>query len=422
MDTEPSSEYHSEMVKTINADMRAKNAAGLELIDLSAESLIATAMEQAGIDHFRDESFLPDFKILMTALENEAQLNPFGRLLAQTSNLESLKNRLWADACFEAHPEILERKIVAPIFIIGPHRSGTTRLHRMMATDKQLRPLWTWEGNNPAPRIGQPDMGREARYQEVKQAFLAMQDMYPVAFLGHPMDADWAEEDMLLLNHSFCSFPVLGNFCISNYYKEHFRTADRTNGYKYMADLMRLIAWSHDDPEDKRWIQKNPQHMLDLPQLLETFPDAKLIFTHRDPLKTVASIISLMWLFARQHTDQPCRGIMRDVWQDFAHLAARRCMDAREKIPASQQIDVYYEDVNKDWEGVMKRIYDFAGIDFSADTQQEMADWLHHSETENRHGGHRYALEDFGSSTKEIDDLMMFVREKYNLGYEISKK
>ena len=94
------------------------------------------------------------------------------------------------------------------------HRSGTTRLQRMMAADPQLTYLKTWEGFNPGPQIQRPDHGKDARRDEVRKALGMIPRMYPGAFNGHPMDADWAEEEMLLLNHSFASFSLLGAYCI----------------------------------------------------------------------------------------------------------------------------------------------------------------------------------------------------------------
>lgn len=417
MDTKPSTYYHPLPNKLINRTVRALNFVGLAKIDLSEDALIAEARRRTGLEKFGNESFLPGLRVLLQSLETEAQLNPIGRLYARESIIGTLANRLWANACFDAYPEILRRKIVAPIIIIGPHRSGTTRMQRMMATDVRLQHLKTWEGFNPAPRMGLPDMGRSARYGEVKKAFVQFQKMYPGAFVAHPMDADWAEEEMLLLNHSFCSFSILGLYNVPSYYK-WFTECDKTDAYRYMADLMKLISWSRNDPEDKRWVLKNPQHMFDLPLLLTVFPDAKLVFTHRDPLKTVASIMSLMWHYAVQHTNRPCRALIRDVWLDFCEQAARRCMQARETLPATQQLDVYYEDVNRDWRSVMRRVYDFSGIDFTDDAEQAMAAWLKQSESENQHSAHRYSLTDFGLSSNDVDGRMKFVRDHYAIPYE----
>ncbi|HYD96493.1 MAG TPA: sulfotransferase [Noviherbaspirillum sp.] len=417
MDNRPSSFYHPLPTKLFNFGARALNAAGIGRIALSEDALVAAARRETGLEHFGDDSHLPGLRVLLRSLEAEARLNPFGRFYAKTNIVGSLKNRLWANACFEAHPEIRRRKIVAPIVIVGPHRSGTTRMQRMMSADTRLSHLKTWEGFNPAPRPGLPDMGRTIRREEVRKALGAVDRLYPGAFVGHPMDADWAEEEMLLLNHSFCSFSILGSYHVPGYFN-WFLQHDKTGPYRYMADLMRLISWSRGEPEGTRWVLKNPQHMLDLDALMAVFPDAKVVFTHRDPLKTVASVMSLMWHYAVQHTDAPMRGPMRDTWMRFCETAARRCIEKRHLIPASQQLDVYYDDMNSDWRAVMRRVYDFAGIGFSAEAEQALGGWLARSESESRHGSHRYSLDDFGITREEVDARMMFVRREYAIPYE----
>lgn len=416
MDTKPSTCYHSPTVKQFNLE----HPADMGAIDLSEAALIAAAREETGLERFGDESFLPALRVLLDAVETESKLNPFGRFIAKTRTLGSLKNRLWADACFEAHPEIRQRKITAPIIIIGPHRSGTTRMQRMLAADPRLQYLTTWEGINPAPRLDWPKLGKAARHEEARQMIAGRQLAYPGS-MAHPMDADWPEEEMLLLNHAFCSFSALGLYTIPSYYR-WFLDADKTSSYRYMADLMRLISWSRGDSEDKRWILKNPQHMLDLDVLLKIFPDAKLVFTHRDPLKTVGSVMSLMWCFAVQHTDMPCRAQIKDVWLDFCEQMVRRCMRTRESLSAAQQLDVHYEDMNRDWRAVMRRVYDFAGMEFTAETEQALGGWLAKSEREGLHAGHRYALEDFGATRDEVDARMRFYRERYAIPYEEGKR
>ncbi|CAK0779896.1 hypothetical protein CCP3SC15_690010 [Gammaproteobacteria bacterium] len=297
MDNSPSTRHHPLLVKLINRAMRFMNTVGWAKIDLSEECLLAAARRETGLDRFGDECFLPGLRVLLRALDSEAALNPFGRLHAKMEITASLKNRLWANACFEANPEILQRKIAAPIVIVGPVRSGTTRLHRMLAADVRLQHLKAWEGFNPAPRLDLPDLGKTARHDEVEKFLRQGRRLNPGAFSAHPMEADWAEEELLLLNHSFCGLSPLGFYNVPSY-RAWFVAYDKTPAYRYMANLMKLVSWSRGDPENKRWVMKTPQYMLDLNVLLSVFPNAKLLFTHRDPLKTVASTVSLMWNFA----------------------------------------------------------------------------------------------------------------------------
>src|SRR3989338_4282185 len=176
MDIQPSTHYHSQVVNDFNSSRQ-----GQVPIDLSEAALLAEASKETGLDRLGDESFLPAMRALLTSLEADAQLNPFGRFVAKSRSLNALRNRLWANACFEAHPEIRQRKLPAPIVVIGPHRSGTTRMHSMMAADARLRHLQAWEGINPAPRLGQPDAGKAARFDEVKQMLDTRAGIYPGA-------------------------------------------------------------------------------------------------------------------------------------------------------------------------------------------------------------------------------------------------
>jgi hypothetical protein len=128
--------------------------------------------------------------------------------------------------------------------------------------------------------------------------------------------------------------------------------------------------------------------------------------------------MTLMWYFASQHTDLPCRASTRDIWMDFCEQSAQRGIAQREHIPAGQQVDVHYEEVNRDWRSVMQRIYAFGGVEFTPGVEQAMAQWLADSDRDQLHGGHRYALEDFGTSAAEVDRRMMFVRRQYGIAYE----
>lgn len=417
MDKLPSTRYHPFPVKLFNRIARVMNAVGLAKVDLTEEALLNEARRQTGLDRFGDDSFLPGLRVLLKALASEAQLNPFGRFHAKTETVGSLKNRLWANACFEKHPEILQRKIIAPIIIVGPVRSGTTRLQRLLAADSRLQHLKAWEGFNPAPRPGLPDFGKSVRREEV-QKFLNMgQRLNPGAFSAHPMGVDEADEEILLLNHSFSGLSSAFLYTVPSYSK-WLLGHDKIAIYRYMANLLNLISWSRGDPETKRWILKTPQHMLDLDVLLKVFPDAKLIFTHRDPIKTAVSTMSLAWHFSVYNTDLPCRAPIRDVCLNLCEEMARRCMRVRETLPAAQQLDVYYEDMNCDWRSVMRQVYDFIGMEFTEDAELAASAWLAKSESENRHGGHRYSYDDFGITPEEIDARMMFFRERYAIPYE----
>lgn len=412
MDKVSNDHYRSEVVKQINISLD-----GQPIVRLDRAVLLDEAKKLTGLADFGRKGFLDSLDVFLKSLEMEADLNPFGREYSRGGTLQSLTNRLWTSECFRLHPEVAQRKIKSPIVIVGHHRSGTTRLHRMMSTDRRLRHLQTWESLNPAPRPGRPDLGREERYREIDESLKAFDALYPGFSNAHPMAANWAEEEMLLQRHSFGSAALFFAYNNPSYY-DWFKSFDKSENYADMADHLKLLSWSTDDSEDKRWVLKNPTHMMDLDQLMAAFPDAKLVFIHRDPIKTAGSLMSMRWLFAVQMTDQPLRAPLRDMSLDLVETMARRCMETRGRlVPKEQFIDVGFDEMNRDWRGVMRRIYSFADLEFSPDAEAEMAAWLAESEAENLHGGHRYRLEDFGTSAGEVDERMKFYRDWMAIPY-----
>jgi len=390
------------------------------LEDLGVDALLAQARAATGLADFGDPEFMPHLTRLAEAWRDEAGLNAFGRQVAHARTLGSLKNRLWAQACFTAEPEaIAEQRIAAPIIIIGPHRSGTTRLQRLLACDLRLAHLRTWEGMNPAPR-SLPIDGRDIvqRRAEAEAALAMRHARYPRAHAMHAMHADWPEEEMLLLNHSFCSFSALGLYDIPRWYRDWFAECDKTASYAAMRRQLQLVGHARGDTPGRRWLLKNPQHMLDLPALLAVFPDASLVFIHRDPLKTVSSTLSMMTHFSAAHTDRDCQASMRDTWLDFCERSARRCIEARAAIPRAQQLDLHYAEMSHDWRAAMRRVYDFAGLDFSPEAEAAMAGWMATSERDAHHVRHQHRLEDFGLDDATIEARMGFARRRFGIAVE----
>lgn len=418
-DGAPSTRCHPLPIKAFNLVSRALNRIGLGRVSLDEAELLQLAQRQTGLSDFGDMAFLEPLRVLLRALETEAGLNPFGRLHARSGIVDSLKNRLRAEACLRAHPEIRQRPIVAPIIIVGPVRSGTTRLHRLLAADPRLQFLTAWEGFNPAPWLDQPELGRTKRRGEVDKFLRVGQRLNPQAFAAHPMGTDEAEEEILLLNHAFCGLSASLLYDIpsrTRWLLQH----DKRAAYRDMADMLRLIGWARGEAGNKRWVLKTPQHMLDLPALLAAFPDARLVFTHRDPVRTVASTMSLAWNFGVHNVDRPLRTIVRDTCLTLCEQMASRCIADRRHIAATQQLDVYYEDTNHDWRSQLQRILAFADLPWTADTEKAMAEWMDTSNREKRHAAHRYAAQDFGISPEDIDARLMFYRRQYAVPYERS--
>jgi hypothetical protein len=374
---------------------------------LTKAGLLDDAMAATGLDDFGDRWFEGPMDVLLEAVRTEARLNDAGTLAAEKQFHHVLRDRLLAQMWFKRHPEILARPIRHPVVIVGPMRSGTTRLHRLLAADRRFAYLRSFETISPVPRPDFEDVmdGRKADFRPklasriMKVARLAN----PRTLSIHPTGPYEPEEELGLLVASMWSMkhdaqwhvPTYGRWC---------EDQDATPAYQHMANLLRLIGWSQQESSLRPWILKTPQHMLDLPALLKVFPDARLIFTHRDPRNVVGSAASLAWNQTIIYSDHADPGTVGKEWLRKTGLMADRMMAARKAVPDDRIIDVRYDDMDQDWRVTMERIYAFLGLEMDG-AIPGMQRFIDRSRSLKRRP-HRYSLGQFGLSEGEVLERM----------------
>ena len=395
-------------IDAANLVIRAGRRIGrIEDARLDKDYLLESTAERAGLRDYGDPWFERPFAVLLDSIASEARLNPAGTFSAMQQFRKVLTDRLWAQMWFERHPEILARPIPRPVVIVGPMRSGTTRLHRLLAGDTRFSHMRSFETISPVPRpdfeevlAGEKDDFRPILAERImKVARLAN----PRTLSIHPTGPYEPEEELGLLVNSMWGMkheaqwhvPSYGRWCEGE---------SAVPAYRAMADLLRLVGWSQQVSTLRPWILKTPQHMLDLPALLKVFPDARLIFTHRDPLKVVGSAASLAWnqtIIYSDHADAQETG---REWLRKTSLQVERMRAARDTIPRERMIDVQYEDMEADWRGTMQRVYDFLDLDMEP-AVPAMEDYLLLSR-ELKRRPHTYSLEEFGLSEGAVMDRL----------------
>ena len=379
---------------------------------LEKDHLLELAAADAGLDDFGDPWFEQPMEVLLESVREEARLNAAGDFSAMQQFHKVLKDRLWAQMWFKRHPEILARPIKRPVVIVGPMRSGTTRMHRLLASDRRFTHMRSFETISPVPR---PDFEEvlEGRKQDFRPVLASR--IMKVARLAnprtlsiHPTGPFEPEEELGLLVASMWGMkheaqwhvPTYGRWCEGE---------DAAPAYRYLADLLRLVGWSQQVSSIRPWILKTPQHMLDLKALLSVFPDARLIFTHRDPNAVVGSATSLAWNQTIIYSDHNDPAAMGREWLRKTRLQVERMQEARRAIPAERMIDVQYEDMERDWRGTMERVYRFLELDMEP-AAPGMESYLDRSRSLKRHP-HRYSLEEFGLSPDQVrSELGDYVR------------
>jgi len=416
-----STHFHRIPVRLLNGVWRALNALGIAAIKLDEETLIAAARRETGLENFGDEGFMEPMRILLQSLTSEADLNPAGRFLNRANILRLLKNRLYVEDLLKRHPEILERQIPDPVVIVGLARSGTTRLHRLMASDQRFLHLQAWETVYPAPYpavFAARENGRvDPRITAIDRGLKAVLYMAPQIAAVHPLGTHEIEEEVGLIQHGFSSqiFEIQAKVPS---FAEWLMSHDQIAAYQYMVVLMKVISWYRDDPQDKPWILKTPQHMQDLDALMHVFPNAKLICSHRDPIKCVGSACSMAWNAILRDSDSVSADWVGREWFNKTERMLKKTMRVREHmVPPENQYDVQYADIGADWQQAIQGIYDFLGIPFSQQAKTAMQAWLD-SNGQHKHGAHKYSLANFGLQKNEVDQRLMFYRQHYSIPYE----
>ena len=404
------------------ADGVIRGGRRLGLIDparLDRDFLLEQAVDATGLDDFGDRWFERPFDVLLDSVRREAQLNAAGDFSAMKMFHHVLRDRLYTQMWFARHPEILARPLKNPVVIVGPMRSGTTRLHRLLASDKRFAHLRSFETISPVPRpefeavlAGEvEDFRPKLASRILKVARLAN----PRTLSIHPTGAFEPEEELGLVAASMYGMKWEAQWHVPGY-AEWCAGESAVPAYRHMANLLRLIGWSQQESSLRPWILKTPQHMLDLPALLEVFPDARLIFTHRDPRQVVGSAASLAWNQTTIYTDRVSPEETGRQWLDKTAQMIAKMRSARDAIPRDRMIDVQYEDMERDWRETMERVYRFLGLDMEP-AVPAMQRYLDRSANLKRNP-HRYSLEEFGLSEGEVSERFADYAETYGIPME----
>ncbi|MGH0028770.1 MAG: sulfotransferase family protein [Myxococcota bacterium] len=370
---------------------------------LDANDLIAEARAKTGLRDFGDEGFREPLDVLLDSLEREANLNEAGLASQRARLVDSLATRLAAQDCFARHPEIGDERIEAPLVVIALPRSGTTHLHRLRAAEPAARAGLGGECRSPAPWRGSDwETGDDPRiadaHEQVKSILAAVPELAAI----HPWDPEGPDEEILLLEHSFLSHVPESGANVPGY-NAWLEGQDMAPAYAYLLRLLRLLQWQKERSGrgGRHWVLKAPFHLGHLDTLFATFPDARVVQTHRDPAETLPSIASMyasLWRLASDTVDEHAIG--RLCLHRYAR-ALERCLASRERLPAERFLDVDYRDLVADPMAQVRRIYHFVGRPLRPAAEAAMA--LHLTDqARDKRAAHDYSLERFGYDADAI--------------------
>jgi hypothetical protein len=378
-------------VRSLNLGGRTLRRLGVDAPTLDADSLHKAAQRRAGADRYGVWDFAEPLERLLKAYHDEAALTTLGRITVREYLVSLLDNLLRMEAERATNPRIETQRIEAPVFIIGLPRTGTTHLHGLISEDPANRAPSTWEVMYPAAARTEADVARARSQTDTR---LKWADRLAPEFMRiHPLAADLPQECIAITAQVFMSIQFHTTHDVSAY-QDWFETAPQGLGFDFHR---RFLQHLQAKSPGNRWVLKAPGHLFALAGLLERYPDARIIHTHRDPLRVMASMASHATVLRRAFSDDADPKRIAADWADRWARALATFLAVRDRAPAAQFFDVSFKSIERDPLGTVERVYDFLGWPLTTAARTAMQTFLA-ANPKNKHGVHSYTLEQFGLS------------------------
>ncbi len=386
-------------VRGLNFGGRTLRRLGVETPSLDAGALHRAAYARAGFRSYGSWDIEEPLERLLKAYRDEAALTTLGRITVRELVVSLLDNLLRMEAERAANPRIVEQRIEAPVFIIGLPRTGTTHLHNLISEDPANRAPLTWEVMYPSAGRSAADIAR-ARARTATR--LDWADRLAPEFMRiHPIAPDLPQECIAITAQVFMSIQFHTTHDVPSY-QDWLETAPQKLAFDFHHRFLQHLQAKSEraasaGSSSQRWVLKAPGHLFALEGLLERYPAARVVHTHRDPLRVMASMASHATVLRRAFSDRADPRRIAADWADRWARALEKFLAVRDGAPREQFLDVPFDAIESDPLGTVERVYDFAGWPLTRDARAAMSRFLA-ANPKNKHGVHRYTLEQFGLS------------------------
>ena len=357
---------------------------------LTAASLVEGAAAETGLVDLGEDTWQEGLDRLVHALRTEADLNEVGTQVAASQLRDHLKSRLWVTDWHRRHPEIGRAGIAAPVVVLGQPRTGTTILFDLLAQDPRFRAPLTWEVANPHPPPETATFDTDPRIELAAVASAVSEAIIPGFQAIHPSGPQRAQECVSITAGDFRSLLFSTVFHVPSYTRWLLWDADMAPAYRYHRMFLQLLQWHY--PAEP-WLLKTPGHQWCLPALLDEYPDATLVYTHRDPLKVIASTASLTAHLQRLASDHTSVPVLGAEWADYLVEGNNRSVDAREDrvVAPGRAVDITFGAFMTEPFDTVSAVYDRLGLELTPSVEARMRAFLADNPSD-KHGVHAYTF------------------------------
>lgn len=335
---------------------------------------------------------------LLDSLSANVALSPVGYYSAQDDTIRLARTHLRIHRAFRESPGILATELPPPIFIVGWPRTGSTFLHQLLARDPASRSIPYWESFDPVPpRAGQPDE-RIVRLTKMLGLLARIEPRYNAI---HPMAAESVEECVALFMNEFRTLQFDFQYKVPEYAR-WLIAQDQSIAYRLYRKQLQLIQSAR--PAGVRQVLKDPTHLVHLETLCREFPDARFVFTHRDPAAAISSICSLTaYTRALFSDDVDPVALGAEIMTGYWPTALDAARKVRAGLPAERVVDVRHPDLVRDPMGTVEHVYRALGLEWTESAREAMNRFVERQKGE-QSAKHHHGLEGFGLSREAVRD------------------
>lgn len=382
----------------LSRDALAAEAAARQGVSVASTSDLERAFGHAD---FPAESALERLDHFLQALQSEAQLNLLGRLLTRRFLLRLLEGRLQLMDWLVRDPGVQEERIDSPLFVAGAPRTGTTILHALLAADPRTRVPLGWELLRPVPPPS-PDptlAARDPRIPLADRELIAPQTIVKGLLRVHEYGGGKPKECLSAQSFAFQSEEFTARFSVPSFEAE-LTSSDMSDAYRMHRLVLQVLQRGH---PSTAWVLKSPVHLHDLPTLFETYPDARVAITHRDPLRLLASLSSLIATLRWSHSDHVDPAAIAQAHLDRYARTFERLVDWTEAgtLPEAQIHHSQFADFQEKPIETVSALYERFGLEWSGEAEQAMRETLEASPAD-RHGTHEYDPAELGDDPQQL--------------------
>lgn len=380
---------------------------------MNVSELIQRAHDTAGLNEFHSDSFREGLGILLGDLDRSPILTAAGRAAIEQTLVGLLVSRLKVDDWLLRHPTLTSKPIARPVIVAGMPRSGTTVVSYLLDADPQRRSLLKWEAWNGVP----PPASNEAMLNDPRCLAMKAEDeknLNSEMAARHHEDADGPSECTFVVAQDMKSLFLEAMHPLPSY-RDWILETDMTSAYEAHKRHLQVLQMN----TTGTWNLKMPSHALFIDKLLAAYPDARIIWTHRDPYKTMGSLVSLIHLSHRLMGANDTLGYIADHYPRQISQHVARMMKAEDQglLHSGNTYHLLYHEMIADPIGQMRRIYQWLGDDFTPDIESRMQHWLN-EKPQGHFGKHEYSLEKQGLSVGRLQPYFAEYLRRYPIQLE----